>query len=104
LEDIEPGRRPISSEHYFTFDYESMEVVGIEYNLKGSRRFNERPHVLVDTYLSNTTGSEQALTYELNEKTSTTSKWDYKAGFKLEVTRKIKSMFCPCLFLRFPFN
>ena len=56
LEDIESGRNPISSEHYFTFDYESMEVENIHYDIKASRRFNERPHVLVDTYLSNNTG------------------------------------------------
>lgn len=82
---------PTTSEQYFTFDYEPMEVVSIDYDLKESRRFDVAPHVLVDTYLSNDTGSEQTLTYELNEKTTTTSRWDYKLGIKLGITKKVKS-------------
>ncbi|KAF5341171.1 hypothetical protein D9611_006067 [Ephemerocybe angulata] len=85
------GSVPISSEQYFQFDYEPMDVDSIEYNFKESRRFNERPHILVDTYLSNDTGSDQTLTYELNEKTSTTSKWDYKVGIKLGFSKKVKT-------------
>ena len=76
-----------------------MEVDSIEYNLKESRRFNERPHILVDTYLTNSTESEQTLTYELNEKTATTSRWDYKLGAKLGITRKIKSTCEPAIVL-----
>ncbi|KAJ3542650.1 hypothetical protein NMY22_g3428 [Coprinellus aureogranulatus] len=81
----------VSSDQYFSFDYEPMEVVSIDYDLKESRRFDVAPHILVDTYLSNDTGSEQTLTYELNEKTATTSKWDYKVGIKLGITKKVKT-------------
>ncbi|KAF5341169.1 hypothetical protein D9611_006069 [Ephemerocybe angulata] len=81
------GSVQISSEQYFQLDYEPMDVDSIEYKFKESRRFNERPHILVDT--SNETGSEQTLTYELNEKTSTTSKWDYKVGIKLDTSHSL---------------
>lgn len=80
----------VSSDQYFSFDYEPMEVINIDYDLKESRKFEVTPHVLVDTYLSNDTGSEQTLTYELNEKTVTTWRWDYKIGIKLGYSNKIK--------------
>lgn len=83
---------PTSSEQYFSFDYEPMDVISIEYDLKESRRFDVAPHILVDTYLGNGTGSEQSMMYELNEKTVTTSRWDYKLGIKLGFTKKVKSM------------
>ncbi|KAF5339413.1 hypothetical protein D9611_009867 [Ephemerocybe angulata] len=72
------------------FDYRPLEVEKIEYDLKESKRLNEKPHVLVNMYLENDADTEQMLTYKLNEKTVATSRWDYKVGFKVGYQAKFK--------------
>jgi len=91
----ELGNVAATSDQYFQFKYEPLEVYSIEYDLKESKRFNERPHVLVDTYLSNDTGSEQTLTYELDEKTTTTWHWEYQIGVEVGAEASGKGR-CKC--------
>ena len=72
-------------DHYFSFLFEEMEVVRVEYSLKMGKIVKAKSNVLATQTLTNNTNHDQEMSFSLNETEAHTSTWEYSTGFTISV-------------------
>ena len=86
--------QPVSTkypDHYFSFLFEDMEVVRVDYDLKLGKISNSTPVVLATQLYTNNTAHEQdSIQFEISETATHTSTFEYGVGFTLTAGTKFK--------------
>ncbi|KAF9072621.1 hemolytic lectin [Rhodocollybia butyracea] len=79
-------------DQYFSFLFEEMEIVQIQYDLDQARTSSTKPHVVMKQMASNNTSTTQQMTLEKDENETHTALWKYTSGFPLSAGTSLKAL------------
>ncbi|KAL3690756.1 hypothetical protein R1sor_004407 [Riccia sorocarpa] len=81
----------VYDDQYFTFLFEDMEIFKVEYHLDLGKIVSSTPKIISQQTLHNYTTAEQTMTFEVDEKVSHTSTFEYTLGFTISVGTTFKA-------------
>ncbi|KAF7301959.1 Hemolytic lectin LSLb [Mycena indigotica] len=78
-------------DHYFSFLFEDLEVVRVDYDLKQGKILSAAPQVVGTQSLTNNTNSSQEISFSLLASSNHTHSWETTGGFPVSVGLGISS-------------
>ncbi len=73
-----------NSDQYWTFVYEDMDLVSLNYDLNRAELFGQKPKVLTSVTIPNRTAVPQSSTYEYSESIEHTSTYEWQWGIQIK--------------------
>ncbi|OBZ73067.1 hypothetical protein A0H81_07245 [Grifola frondosa] len=81
----------IHPDHHFSFRFEQMQIDKIEYDLQLGQIISSTPMILANQTLTNNSGLEQEMHFELNRTETHTSTFEYGVGFTISIGATTKA-------------
>lgn len=80
---------PDNEDQHFSMIFEDMEVQSIEYDIKAGKNSTEKPAVIADQDLENSSDTEQIQTFTYNEDKAEEHSFEHSHGFEVSLSQKI---------------